>query len=53
MKVSPRHSSQSDVYHDNDQCTERNNIETKYLTHGTGESKTLCKNCKRLNDEGK
>jgi len=41
-----------DVYHNNDKCTEGNNIEKRYWTAGTG-GKRLCKNCKTYNDAGK
>ncbi len=51
-KVSPTNSSQEDVYHNNSLCTERNNIETRYLQQGT-DGKRLCKHCERLNREGK
>lgn len=47
-KVSPFHSSkQKDVYHDNDRCTEGNNIERKYKTQGTG-GLPKCSRCKTL-----
>jgi len=51
-KVNPTHSIDSDVYHNNNKCTERNNIEPKNLRQGTG-GKRLCSHCKRLNSEGK
>ena len=51
-KVSPTHSSERDVYHDNSACTERNNIETRYLQQGSG-GKRLCEHCASLNREGK
>ena len=37
-----------DVYHNNTNCTERNNIETVNVRAGTG-GKRLCDHCKRLN----
>ncbi len=49
-KVAPIHSKlQSDkpVYHDNNECTERNNIEKKNIVHGTG-GRPKCDHCKRL-----
>jgi hypothetical protein len=49
-QVSPWHSSrESDrkVYHNNDKCTEGNNIETRYRTNGTG-GRPLCDHCNRL-----
>ncbi len=46
--VAPWHSSKdSKVYHDNDECTEGNNIETKYRLPGKGNRK-LCKKCEEL-----
>lgn len=35
------------VYHDNDKCTEGNNIETKYRKDGTG-GRPLCHHCANL-----
>ena len=49
-KVSPFHSAkQSDrnVYHDNDDCTEGNNIEQENIRSGTG-GYPLCEHCARL-----
>jgi len=40
------------VYHDNNKCTERNNIEAKNIQPGRG-GKKLCNHCKRLNQERK
>ena len=57
-KVSPFYSANPNipynerVHHDNNKCTEGNNIESYYLKQGTG-GYPLCKNCKKLNDEGK
>jgi transposase-like protein len=50
MKVAPFHSvhpSARRVYHDNDRCTEGNNIETYYKRSGTG-SRPRCDHCNRL-----
>lgn len=53
MKVQPTHSKLSYVYHNNNRCTERNNIELKNLEKGIGtykgKTRELCKHCKRLN----
>ena len=48
--VAPFHSTKpgTDVYHNNNRCTEGNNIETRYRKSGTG-GKRLCSHCKRLN----
>lgn len=47
-KVPPFHSRvQKDVYHDDNKCTEGNNIETKYRVSGTG-SLPKCKHCREL-----
>ena len=40
------------VHHDNNQCTEGNNIEAHYLKSGDG-GRPLCAHCKRLDDERK
>ena len=52
-KMKPIHSDEPGrkVYHDNDGCTEANNIEKRHLEHGTGD-KRICKHCKKL-DRGK
>lgn len=54
MKVAPFHSKKTGtkVHHNNDKCTEGNNIESHYLAAGTG-GLPLCEHCKRLNAEGK
>lgn len=54
MRISPFHSIRKDinVYHNNNKCTEGNNIERKNFKHGTG-GKRLCERCKKLNREGK
>ncbi len=41
------HAKDSEVYHDNRNCTVGNNIETKNRRQGTG-GKRLCKQCKKL-----
>lgn len=48
-KVNPFHSklTGTKVYHDNNQCTEGNNIETKNRIAGTG-GLPKCDHCKRL-----
>lgn len=49
-KVSPFHSSKETdrkVYHNNDQCTEGNNIEAKYRKSGT-DGRPLCDRCSKL-----
>jgi phenylacetate-coenzyme A ligase PaaK-like adenylate-forming protein len=53
-KVAPFHSTRpgEDRHHDNDQCTEGNNIERHYWASGTG-GKPLCHRCKVLDEEGK
>jgi hypothetical protein len=40
----------SEFYHDNTSCTDRNSIETKNLRVGTG-GKKLCPQCHKLNLE--
>lgn len=40
------------VHHDNDKCTEGNNIETYYKRSGT-DGRRRCEHCERLNAEGK
>lgn len=52
-KVAPIYSKKKkDVYHDNNKCTERNNIEKENIVQGTG-NLPLCSHCKKLNAEGK
>lgn len=49
-KVSPFHSKKPNdrnVYHDNDKCTEGNNIEKENKVAGTG-GRPQCDHCKRL-----
>lgn len=53
-KVNAWHSTKHDakpVHHDNTECTEGNNIETKYRASGTG-GHPKCAHCKRLDGEG-
>ena len=54
MKVSPTHSQKpgTSVYHNNNKCTERNNIERKNVKKGTGGLR-LCYHCKKLNAQRK
>lgn len=55
MKTSPWHSTKpntKNVHHDNDKCTEGNNIESYYRASGTG-GRPLCEHCARLDREGK
>jgi len=50
MKVSPFHSARPGarpVYHDNDRCTEGNNIEAYYKRAGT-DGRRRCEHCGRL-----
>lgn len=53
-KVPPFHSKKPGitVHHDNNTCTEGDNIESYYLAQGTG-NKPLCAHCSRLDSEGK
>lgn len=49
-KVAPFHSKQPNdrnVYHDNDKCTEGNNIERRNRVAGTG-GRPKCQHCQRL-----
>jgi hypothetical protein len=49
-KVSPFHSVKQyarNVYHDNDRCTEGNNIESYYRRSGT-DGRPRCDHCSRL-----
>lgn len=49
-KVAPFHSARigtRNVYHDNDRCTEGNNIERQYRRSGTG-GRPRCDHCNRL-----
>jgi hypothetical protein len=50
VKVAPFHSklpSDRNVYHDNDKCTEGNNIETYNKVPGTG-GRRRCEHCAEL-----
>jgi hypothetical protein len=47
MRVAPFHSIRQTVHHDNNRCTEGNNIEPRYRRSGTG-GKPKCDHCKRL-----
>ncbi len=40
------------VYHNNDKCTERNNIEKENVRQGT-DGRPICKTCDDLNTAGK
>lgn len=54
-KVAPTYSvkpNTPNVYHNNDKCTERNNIERENVRQGT-DSRPICKHCDKLNQEGK
>ena len=51
-KVAPWHSIKEDVHHDNNKCTEGNNIEVANKRSGTG-NKPKCKRCQTLDAEGK
>ncbi len=46
-KVSPFYSINSHVHHNNNRCTEGNNIEKQNRKSGTG-GKPLCSHCNRL-----
>ena len=49
MKTEPWHSSNvPDVYHDNTDCTEGNNIEREHRVAGKGENRTRCDRCVEL-----
>lgn len=51
MKKAPWHSTNPNlsvrVYHDETQCTEGNNIESRYLALGTG-NRPKCKRCAEI-----
>jgi len=53
-QVQPFHSARpgETVYHNNNKCTEGNNVETYYLRPGTG-GKKLCHHCDQLNKQGR
>jgi hypothetical protein len=46
-KVKPFHSVKGNVYHDNDKCTEGNNIEKENKKQGTA-GRPKCEHCKKL-----
>ena len=46
------HSIKQSVYHNNTNCNTGNNIEKENLREGTG-GKSLCKECEKLNQEGR
>ena len=50
--TAPWHSTNSDVYHNNPNCNTGNNIESENYRNGKG-GKSLCKECKSLNQKGK
>ena len=52
MKIKSYNAKNSDVYHNNSDCTEGNNIERVNLQQGTG-GKRLCKKCANLNSPKK
>jgi hypothetical protein len=53
MRVKPFHSSEPTlVFHNNNKCTEGNNIEDRNWRAGEG-GKRLCKRCRDLNLERK
>ena len=54
MRVNPFHSKKpgTEVYHDNNKCTEGNNIESYNRESGTGGLR-LCQGCRDLNAQGK
>ena len=47
MRVSPWHSTKSNVHHNNNACNTGNNIETENRRAGTG-GKPLCAECRGL-----
>ncbi len=54
MQKAPWHSTRPGeaVYHDNDKCTEGNNIEDRYYEEGA-DNRPKCDHCARLDAEGK
>ncbi len=54
MRVAPFHSDLpgTRVHHNNNKCTEGNNIEDRNKKPGTG-GMPLCDHCQRLNAEGR
>ena len=54
IRVSPFHSCKPNtrnVHHDNNKCTEGNNIERQYLRQGT-DGRPKCEHCARLDAQG-
>lgn len=54
-RVSPFHSAKPNtrnVHHNNNVCTEGNNIERQYLRAGTA-GRPLCEHCARLAQQGR
>lgn len=51
-QVSAFHSVKEQVHHNNNKCTEGNNIEKENRRDGTG-GKPLCSHCADLNRQGK
>ena len=51
-KTHPWHSVKQNVHHHNTECNVGNNIEKENLRRGDG-GKPLCKECERLDKEGK
>ena len=47
----PRHSGNSQVYHNNPNCQTGNSMDPENVQQGTG-NKPLCGECKRLNSSG-
>jgi hypothetical protein len=52
MRVNPWHSIKQNRHHNNNRCTEGNNIESYYRRSGTG-GKPLCHHCFTLNAQGR
>lgn len=52
MKKSPWHSKNEPHYHDNDKCGPGSEIPSHNRVNGTG-NKPLCKDCAKLDKEGK
>jgi hypothetical protein len=47
MRVSPWNSVKQPIHHNNDRCTEGNNVEPENRRDGT-DGKPLCSHCQRL-----
>ncbi|HMG01590.1 MAG TPA: hypothetical protein VK596_00570 [Edaphobacter sp.] len=54
-RIQPWHSTRpgETKYHDNNACTEGNNIEAYYFKWGTGLGRILCSHCQRLDAAGR